>query len=349
VCFYGQDACGNVRALVDGADGSLVGRYEYGPFGELLRATGRRGRDNPFRFSTRPQDDETGLIYFGYRYYSPRDGRWLSRDPIGEAGGLNLYGFVQNDPINQVDALGLRMEIPKRDLARYRLCKRSALTARLQQGGVGPGDYQKDCCQLLTVVVKLPLCTTTGMEGKGFGGHAGMGIDDDYYDYGPEWPVNSFTALIGVPGCPWWDNPKSGVWNEDLVHSPDDIMLSDILSGMADGFSREPFGPFGMPHDVYKIEIAVTASEAERARDYWREKYRHPGRFGVFASLCSTAVMSSLEQAGVYERSWLALSPANLLKSLPSVTHTCGPNQGRRVKLERVSSEATVATCGDHY
>jgi len=47
-----------------------------------------------------------GLRYYGYRYYDPLTGRWPSRDPIGERGGINLYGFVWNDGLNKVDLLG---------------------------------------------------------------------------------------------------------------------------------------------------------------------------------------------------------------------------------------------------
>ena len=57
--------------------------------------------------STKYFDDETELVYYGYRYYSPEMGRWGSRDPIGEWGGLNLYGFVGNGPMGSVDTLGL--------------------------------------------------------------------------------------------------------------------------------------------------------------------------------------------------------------------------------------------------
>jgi len=68
--------------LVSADYGSVVAQYEYGPFAEPLRATGPLAADNPFRFSTKYTDLETGLIYYGYRYYSPSLGRWLSRDPV---------------------------------------------------------------------------------------------------------------------------------------------------------------------------------------------------------------------------------------------------------------------------
>jgi RHS repeat-associated protein len=83
-----------------------VEEYVYGPFGEVIRATGPMAKANPFRFSTKFQDNETDLLYYGYRYYSASTGRWLSRDPIEEAGGENIYAFPLGDPVNQVDYLG---------------------------------------------------------------------------------------------------------------------------------------------------------------------------------------------------------------------------------------------------
>ena len=61
---------------------------------------------NPWRFSTKYQDDETGLLYYGYRFYNPTDGRWPSRDPIDEEGGINLYAFCFNDGLDWSDYLG---------------------------------------------------------------------------------------------------------------------------------------------------------------------------------------------------------------------------------------------------
>jgi len=77
-----------------------------GPFGEVIRVSGSKAGQNPFLFSTKFTDDESGLVYYGYRYYSPSTGRWISRDPIGEGGDLNLYGFGHNRPTTGVDVLG---------------------------------------------------------------------------------------------------------------------------------------------------------------------------------------------------------------------------------------------------
>jgi RHS repeat-associated protein len=105
--LYTFDANGNVGQLMDSSTGTIVAHYEYDPFGNLLVATGPEAANNPFRFSTKYDDAEVGLYYYGYRYYSPKLGRWMNRDPIGEKGGLNLYGFVKNNPITYYDPKGL--------------------------------------------------------------------------------------------------------------------------------------------------------------------------------------------------------------------------------------------------
>ena len=104
--FVAYDGNGNVAALIDGSTGTATARYEYGPFGEATRATGALARKNALRFSTKYTDDVSGFLYYGYRYYNPSTGRWLSRDPIGEVGARNLYEHCSNDPLRCVDPDG---------------------------------------------------------------------------------------------------------------------------------------------------------------------------------------------------------------------------------------------------
>ena len=85
----------------------LRAHYEYSPFGKVTVSNGVYADDNPYRFSSEVFDGETGLVYYNYRYYSPELGRWLSRDPIDEDGGNNLYGMVKNNPCSYNDTLGL--------------------------------------------------------------------------------------------------------------------------------------------------------------------------------------------------------------------------------------------------
>lgn len=107
VTFPAYDGNGNVTALIDAAEGNTFANYDYGPFGEVIRASGTAAKTNPFRFSTKFQDEETDQLYYGYRSYNPSTGKWLNRDPIEELGGMNLIGMIGNDPINAVDSLGL--------------------------------------------------------------------------------------------------------------------------------------------------------------------------------------------------------------------------------------------------
>ncbi len=106
--FVGHDGNGNVILLADAASSIATAEYEYSPFGKVVRATGSMALVNPFRFSTKYQDDETGFNYYGHRFYNPDAGRWLKRDPIKERGGKNLYAFVQNEPVSHIDLFGLQ-------------------------------------------------------------------------------------------------------------------------------------------------------------------------------------------------------------------------------------------------
>jgi RHS repeat-associated protein len=101
------DGNGNVMSLWDSGSRTNTATYEYGPFGESLRQTGSLAKGNPFRFSSKYQDHHTEHYYYGFRFYNAVTGRWLSRDPIEELGGLNLYGMVNNDVVNGADYLGL--------------------------------------------------------------------------------------------------------------------------------------------------------------------------------------------------------------------------------------------------
>ena len=92
---YVTDGNKNVTALLDAA-GFRVAGYTYGPFGQVLSMDGALAEVNPFRFSSEFHDDETGLVYYNYRYYSPSQGRWTKRDYIEEIGGINLYVVTSN-------------------------------------------------------------------------------------------------------------------------------------------------------------------------------------------------------------------------------------------------------------
>ncbi len=101
--FYHADGVGNITALMD-ANGDVVGRYLYNPFGKLIGKWGAFADVNIMRFSSMPEHH--GLSLYFARPYDINLQRWLARDPIGELGGVNLYGFVGNHPLNAIDPLG---------------------------------------------------------------------------------------------------------------------------------------------------------------------------------------------------------------------------------------------------
>ena len=100
------DANGNVSEYVSAADGTVAAHYDYSPFGETLVASGPQAASFTHRFSTKPYCRTTGFCEYQMRKYRPDIGRWMSRDPIGEEGGVNLMIFTFNVPILKVDILG---------------------------------------------------------------------------------------------------------------------------------------------------------------------------------------------------------------------------------------------------
>ncbi|MDA1276340.1 MAG: hypothetical protein O2960_20175 [Verrucomicrobia bacterium] len=105
VYYYG-DAGGNVRALIN-QDQHVVARYQYDPYGNMIGQSGGQAEGNLYRFSTKEYHTIHGLYYFGRRYYDANLQRWLTPDPLQESGGLNLYAYAANDPINAIDPWGL--------------------------------------------------------------------------------------------------------------------------------------------------------------------------------------------------------------------------------------------------
>jgi RHS repeat-associated protein len=136
--FYCYDANGNVTDLV-GTNGEFLAQYQYDPYGNTISKSGALADVNPFRFSTKYLDAETGLYYYGYRFYNPEVGRWVNRDPLTEkghkvslgnkrpnfkmfnlkndhgllnavraegVGGWHYYAFVFNNPVSAIDPTG---------------------------------------------------------------------------------------------------------------------------------------------------------------------------------------------------------------------------------------------------
>jgi RHS repeat-associated protein len=153
--FPAYDGNGNVAALAKATDGTATAQYEYGPFGEVIRKTGSAAHGNPIRFSTKYQDDETELVMYPARPYSPYLGRFLSKDPIEEEGGANLFVPTWNQLISAIDPLGLKLLI-------------ISVARDYTMGGPAEGTYDKNIKErnpamqkgLQEVIDKCTACTS---------------------------------------------------------------------------------------------------------------------------------------------------------------------------------------------
>lgn len=101
--YYGIN--GDIIGYVN-EDGHIVASYTYGAFGELVSINGSMADLFHFRYMTKRYDTFIGLYDFGDRWYSVALRKWISRDPLGEDGGMNLYAFCDNDPVNEFDPNG---------------------------------------------------------------------------------------------------------------------------------------------------------------------------------------------------------------------------------------------------
>ncbi len=103
--YYAQDQIGSARDVLAAQNGSRVASFDYEPYGNPSQSSGRISTD--FRFAGMFYDQQDGLDLTEYRAYDPRAGRWLSRDPLGEAEGVNISAYVGNNPVSVTDPLGL--------------------------------------------------------------------------------------------------------------------------------------------------------------------------------------------------------------------------------------------------
>jgi len=103
--LYYSDGNGNVTSLID-TNQTVLASYRYDPFGNIISKSGSLADVNVYRFSSKEVHVNSGMYYYGYRFYDPNLQRWINRDPIGEIGGVNLYRLAENDPADLFDPVG---------------------------------------------------------------------------------------------------------------------------------------------------------------------------------------------------------------------------------------------------
>jgi len=121
--YYFADGNGNVTYMLNSSQ-TMVASYRYDPFGNTISSSGTLASANVYRFSSKEIHVNSGMYYYGYRFYDPNLQRWMNRDPLAERGfreevayvlsakrhvetELTLYTFVINDPLRRADRLGL--------------------------------------------------------------------------------------------------------------------------------------------------------------------------------------------------------------------------------------------------
>jgi len=108
--YYHRNALGSVLEITD-ANEAVVASYRYDPYGDVTITVGGTPQSSdplgqPWTYTGRHSDEETGLYYYRARYYSPQTGRFLQRDPLGYAPGAGLYEYVRSAPVRLTDPLG---------------------------------------------------------------------------------------------------------------------------------------------------------------------------------------------------------------------------------------------------
>jgi RHS repeat-associated protein len=120
---YMPDHLGAVRDVLDATTGNLVQSYDYDPYGGITRSNGSTAVD--YQYARLFSHPDSTLNLSSTRPYDPATGRWLTKDPIREAGGINLYGYAGANPINANDPLGLEVIVGYNHLAPITLDKSS--------------------------------------------------------------------------------------------------------------------------------------------------------------------------------------------------------------------------------
>ena len=139
------DAYGNIMGYWD-AEGHVVAEYTYDAFGKLIASSGPMADAFSLRYSTKYFDSETGFYYYGYRFYSPELMRWITRDPIGEEGGVNLYAMCDNSPVEAFDEIGLwsaTSESAGQSRRVYKFEQGDTMETLAEIVGLDPKEYQK--------------------------------------------------------------------------------------------------------------------------------------------------------------------------------------------------------------
>ena len=154
--FYEADGLGSVTSLTSGA-GALAQAYTFDSFGKQTNSTG--SLTNPFQYTARESDAETGLYYYRARYYDPTIGRFVSEDPVAFDDGGNFYRYVNNSPVGLADPLGLSSADVERILKACQACTDQLTAKGERRAGSGAiSGYLNNIISILSFGFKYSGC-----------------------------------------------------------------------------------------------------------------------------------------------------------------------------------------------
>ena len=176
----------------------------------------------------------------------------------------------------------------------------------------------------VSVIIKMPSGKESSIWGRlGFGGHVGIGLEEEFYDFGPAPTERLSIDMVkeGVTGDQWWDD-------DEKITKDGDADLSEVLDYIEENVSNK----------VYKVTAQVTEKEYEKIKNYWEDLYANLSLYSLTGNQCTTTVGDSLVAAGLLRRPQsLRLSPRSLLIYLKGfLKNTVGPNQGKLATVQRI-------------
>jgi RHS repeat-associated protein len=188
--YYHTDGNGNVTALVNALQ-VLVAKYLYDPYGNISSASGPLASANTYQFSSKECHQNSGLVYYLYRFYDSSLQRWVNRDPIGELGGGNLFAYVSNNPLDGNDAFGLDgCDAQKQNLANATAAYSTAL-AKYQSSLTA---VQHDTGTFGFGIAASVMCGNSAAKGPNWGNVIALGLSLGYTGWNYAWLSRDITA-----------------------------------------------------------------------------------------------------------------------------------------------------------
>ena len=266
------DTQGNLAQTINARNGNLLSKSAVNAWGEPIRdsAGNAAGAGYGAKFGY-VRDGESGFYLCTLRYYDASGGRWLTRDPIGYAGGSNLYGYVGNDPVNFADSLGLSRDIGggsgtvRFSFATFIPYPRvKDIFGKVFNGNSrGPSSASTSYKTQINGVINLKNHTikfVTDADGPTIEyttGWTGQGTYNECHGY-RKTPFGYEVHISGTSVIPFYPKTGAPIWHAVTIYFDNNGNFLDI-TGTSSGFpSRELWtyrGASGTPHLVYQFNV----------------------------------------------------------------------------------------------